>query len=137
MYQVLVPVDDDEERALDQAKFVEELPHASDSVFVTVAHAFTGEERRLPEGEPMETTVRSVRKVVEALDEEDIEFEVVELELPPDKGIKQLSNEIDANLIAMGGKQRSPVGKMIFGSETRQVIINSDRTVAVVGHHSK
>lgn len=137
MFQVLVPVDDDEDRALDQARFAASLPHASDSVEVTLAHAFTGEERRLPKDEPMETTVRSVKKALEHLREADVDVAVEELELPPDEGILHLADELDADLIAMGGKRRSPVGKLIFGSDTRQVIVNSDRTVAVVGKHSE
>lgn len=46
--------------------------------------------------------------------------------------ILELAQEIDADAIAIAGRQRSPVGKVLLGSVTQGVLLSADRPVIVI-----
>lgn len=130
-YRILMPVDDSEERAKRQAKFVMGLPSAAEEIHVTVVHALHGEER----GDPRVTADRvgTVRTAVEELEAEGVECDTTDVGLPPADGIVDWAEEEDVDLIVLGGRKRSPAGKVLFGSVTQEVLLNTDRPVAVTG----
>lgn len=130
MYRVLVPVDDDEDRSLTQARFVASLPGGED-LEAWVVHALHGEEREARQ--PSADRIGTVRSVRDYLEEEGITVEVTDIGLPPEDGILDWADEIDADLIVLGGRKRSPAGKAVFGSVTQSVILRSERPVAVTG----
>ena len=134
MYRVLVPVDDNEERALAQARFVTDLPGA-DEIEATVAHALQGRERSedVPEEARRASQVRAVRAALEYLRENGVRAEAADIDTPPAAGIVEHADRIDADLIVMGGRKRSAAGKAVFGSVTQSVILTADRAVAVAG----
>lgn len=52
---------------------------------------------------------------------------------PPAQGTLNLAADIDADLILMGGRRRSPAGKVLFGSPTQSIYLQTTRPVTVSG----
>lgn len=136
MFRVLVPVDTDEDRALNQARFVASLPEADTTVEVHLLFVFEGEEDELPEElQPFKSAsrVRSVRRAAEFLEDRNIEVELLDDSGNTAADIIRLADELDSDLIVMGGRKRSPAAKVLFGSITQSVLLNTDRPVTVTG----
>jgi len=130
MYQVVVPVDDDVDRAAAQAQYVTELPGEPGEVSVTVAHAYSDTNRS--DDNPDEESP-GVLEAMEHLREAGLTVEKQELYVPVAEGILDLAADVDADVIVMGGRKRSPAGKALFGSVTQSVILDATIPVTVVG----
>ena len=130
MYQVLVPIDDNVERGLSQAEFVANLPRANEEVKATLTHVLQTEGADLPEPMATPSRVRAVREARDSLQDAGVKTEIREADVPPAEGIRELAENIDADLI---GRKRSPAGKVLFGSVTQSVLLNTNRAVAVTG----
>ena len=52
----------------------------------------------------------------------------------PSNGIFQYVSEVDASYVALAGRKRTPVGKVLFGSVTQSVILNLDRPALTTMH---
>jgi nucleotide-binding universal stress UspA family protein len=50
----------------------------------------------------------------------------------PVSEILDLSEELDARYVVVGGRRRTPVGKAVFGSVTQAVLLNAGRPVVTV-----
>jgi nucleotide-binding universal stress UspA family protein len=138
MYTVLLPVDADEDRALRQATFVRDLPAGADELSVHVLFVFTEgmHSRDVPEELKRfdsANRVQSVRRTVDTLDDAGIHWEIVEDSGEVAADILDVAEDLDADLIVLGGRKRSPAGKILFGSVTQEVLLNSDRPVTVTG----
>ncbi|MFW6447957.1 MAG: universal stress protein [Halobacteriota archaeon] len=136
MYRILMPVDADEGRARSQARFVAGLPGATDGVDVRLLFVFSHEGEDLPEELSRFKSadrIGSVRRAVEHLEAANVDVEVAEESGKPARIILREAEDFDADLIVLGGRKRSPVGKAIFGSVAQTVILESDRPVAVTG----
>lgn len=132
MYRTLIPVDDSEQRALAQAKYVASLPDAPGEVEGILLHIFTGDGEG--DGFPRTATrVASVRRAQEHLEERGVDVTVVEDSQETVDNILRHADEHDVDSIVLGGRKRSPTGKALFGSVTQSVILNSTRPVVVVG----
>lgn len=139
MYHVLMPVDDDEQRALTQAEFVTGLPHASDSVEVTVLFVFHGEIEEMPDDLKQfgsAQRVGSVRRAVDHLETHDVEVEIREDSGDSAEDIIRAAEDEDVDLIALGGRKRSPTAKALFGSVSHSVLRDTDRPVVITGTKS-
>lgn len=134
MYQVLMPVDADEDRALTQAKFVGSLPDP-DEVRVTVLYVFGADDEVPAEWQQFKSAERvgSVRRAREYLDDVGIEVEILDESGEAAEDIIDEAEELDVDLIVLGGRKRSPAGKVLFGSVTQEVLLNTDRPVVVTG----
>ena len=128
MYHVVIGVDEDEDRALACAQAVRALPRDASDVEVTIVHSFTDN----PSGASA-TQVHSVRKVEDYLDAEGIAYEVADTSGDPADQLLDAASAVDADLIVVAGRKRSPAGKALFGSVTQTVILNADRPVMVAG----
>lgn len=126
MHEVLLTVDDDEERALAQTDGLLDLPIRTDEIRVTILHVF--EEN--PEGASA-TQIAAVRRAHERLEEAGIEVEIMERSGEPGSVITSVADELDADLVTVSGRKRSPAGKMVFGSVAQGVILGTDRSVLV------
>ncbi|MDZ7850936.1 MAG: universal stress protein [Halodesulfurarchaeum sp.] len=143
MYRVLIPVDTDEERARKQIETLESLPEPAEPIEVHVLHVY--EEITTPADEagsaPIEdlnesldelrNRPESVEWVIEALEAMDIDPFLHELVDEPVDGILSTAREIDADTILVGIRERTPIGKVVFGSVSQQVIHRSDRPVLI------
>jgi nucleotide-binding universal stress UspA family protein len=129
MYEVLLGLDDNDERAIAQARTVSNLPHAADTVRATMLHVFTDN----PGGASV-TQVGSVRRAREHLEDAGVEVAFAEESGDPADRILGVARDRDVDMIAVAGRRRSPTGKAVFGSVTQSVVLEADRPV-VVCHH--
>jgi nucleotide-binding universal stress UspA family protein len=125
MYRVLLAVDQNEARAQGSAEAVVELP-GTENIQVTLVHSFTDN----PEGASA-SQVESVRIARDRLREAGISVEIDETSGAPEEVLPQVAADIDADLIVLAGRKRSPAGKALFGSVTQSLILNSDRSILV------
>ncbi|WP_135820206.1 universal stress protein [Halostella litorea] len=129
MYHVLVAVDEAEDRSERQAEAVADLPDAPESVRATVFHCFTDN----PSGASA-SQITGVRRARERLEEAGVEVSLHEDSGDPADGVLDTAEEMDVDLVCMGGRKHTPTGKALFGSVTQAVILNADRPVMVPGH---
>lgn len=133
MYNVVVAVGDDEERAVDQAEFVSNLPESAEEVVAHVVHTLHGEEREVPEAMRRADRVAAVRRALDYLEEKNVTAKAQDISEPVADSIIDLADDLDADLIVVGGRKRSPAAKAVLGSVTQQVILNTNRAVTVAG----
>ncbi|RQH02352.1 universal stress protein [Natrarchaeobius oligotrophus] len=126
MFHVVAGVDDNEERALEQAETIASLPAAPDEITVTVVHTFT-----FKAPDTSIDDIEAVAAVAETLEERGIQCEVHEGNGEPSEYLVQYAAEQGADLICVGGRKRTPAGKALFGSVSQQVLLGSDRPVLV------
>jgi nucleotide-binding universal stress UspA family protein len=135
MYRILLPVDTDVERSLAQARFVANLPGATEEIEVVIVHSFTA---RVDHGakDVRETQtaadVRSVREVTDYLEEAGIEHELIDGAGNPAEVVLDVAADDAPDQIVMGGRRRTAVGKALFGSVTQSVVLDTNVPVTVV-----
>jgi len=130
MYSVLLPVDASEGRALAQAEATAELPQAAETVQAVVLHVF--EDAATAE----KTTVEQLpagKRLVEDLREHGVDVTTVSAHGDPERQIVNVAEEHDVDMIVLGGRKRSPLGALVFGSVSQAVILDSERPVTVTG----
>ena len=128
MYHVVVGVDEEAEHARRCVEEVVNLPGDSSEKRVTLIHSFVDN----PSGASA-TQVHSVREAGETLEASGIEYDVEESSGDPADAIVAAADDVDADLVIVGGRKRSPAGKALFGSVTQSVILNAGRPVMVTG----
>lgn len=147
MYRVLLPVDENDHRARAQAEAVLEFP-ADDTIAVDVVYVHTdvmAGDAEWAAGGFSETYAEemaaakaghrlpaSVETVVDILEGSDAEWTVHETTGDAATKILEVADECDSDAIVLGISQRSPVGKVLFGSVVQAVILDSERPVTVV-----
>lgn len=132
MYTLLIPLDDSMDRAMAQADAVAAMP-GHDELQAVLIHVIQGAERDAPAAMRTPGRVETVRRTRERLEEAGVDTEVREASAPPADGILELAADVDADGIVMGGRKRSPAGKVLFGSVTQAVILDADIPVTVTG----
>jgi nucleotide-binding universal stress UspA family protein len=128
MYHVVVGVDEEAEHARRCVEEVVNLPGDSSEKRVTLIHSFVDN----PSGASA-TQVHSVREAGETLEAAGIEYDVEESSGDPADAIVAAADDVDADLVIVGGRKRSPAGKALFGSVTQSVILGAARPVMVTG----
>jgi nucleotide-binding universal stress UspA family protein len=131
MYEVLVPVDQDEERAKHQAEYVASLPGAGDEVRATVLYVTPREE--YSDGPRDFEEVDSAVAAADELEGAGVSVERAAAVGTVSREIIDHADEIDADQIVMGGRKRSGVAKVLVGSSTQDVIYSTERPVVVTG----
>lgn len=126
MYEIIAGIDEDEDRAVAQAETIANMPLDADEVHVTILHDFQDN----PSGASV-SQVRSVRRASDIFEDAGIEVTLEESSGDPANAIVELADERDADLIVIAGRKRSPTGKLLFGSVTQEVILNTTRPVTV------
>ncbi len=133
MYRILVPVDTDPDRARGQAAFIEELPTDAETIEVIITHALPPEDVQDTDDPSSVEAVETVRLARDYLEERDYDVTLATGRLPPADGILDLAEEHSVDQIVMGSRKRSPTGKVIFGSVSQQVLLESPVSVTIVG----
>ncbi|MFC5279066.1 universal stress protein [Halorubrum rubrum] len=138
MYRVLIPVGDDRERSMAAAEAVSNLPSAAEEVEAVVVNVFeefdvTGEGGQVKSEDVWDETnfPESVDAVVDHLESAGVTVSKRREHGDVTKRILAVADEIDADGIAMGGRRRSPTGKVLFGSTTQSVLLSADCPVTV------
>lgn len=139
MYRVVLPVDASEERAAAAAAAVADLPAAGEAVAVTIVNVFEEFDAvddsggRVKSEDLFEDYERpaSVGVAGDLLDESGVEWTFRAEHGDPAETILQVADDEDADTIVMASGDRSPVGKVLFGSVTQGVLLDADRPVTV------
>lgn len=125
MKEVLLGIDESEERAQALAEHVVDL-FDTENIRVHLLHDF--EEN--PEGASV-IQVGSVHRARDVFEEVGAEIEYHEGSGEPAQSIIDAAGELDVDAICVAGRKRSPTGKLLFGSVTQQVILNTELPVLV------
>lgn len=136
MYRVLMPVDENEDRSLSQVRYVIDLPAVNDTTEVILLYVFddgTDIDTESEDEEYQPQDIGSVARVIERFEERDIDYRAITDRGSPGEVILNQANELDVDSIVLGGRKRSPTGKVLFGSVTMSVLRNTDIPVIVTG----
>lgn len=132
MYCFLIPIDSDVERGQVQAEYVTNLPLDNDRIEVVLMHTLKQVED-VPEAMLRPGRVESVRRARDHLRSHDISVSIKGIEREPAEAIHTIADAVNADEIVLGGRKRSPAGKVLFGSVTQSVVLNSNLPVVVMG----
>lgn len=135
MYEILLPITTDNARTIRQIAAVEDLPLRRDEVEVTPLYVF--EELDSDLGGVVSTREYSdvpetMSQATDRLTELGFELNPIIAEGDPKDLIVSIADERDVDHILVTGRRRSPAGKVLFGSVTQSVVINSTVPVTVV-----
>lgn len=124
MYEYLIAIDGDEDRARLQAETVAEQPKGASEVHATLLHVFEDEEGSTAE-------LEAAQLARDILEEGGIEVDFDATTGEPTTCIIEKAEVVDARRICVAGKKRAPTGKLLFGSVTQGVILSTTRPVLV------
>lgn len=126
MYKVLVAVHPDRHGVDHQIQAISALPHAAEEVTAIILHVFTDNPQGLSVSQ-----VTAVRQAARELKQAGIRVQLEESSGSPVDEILSTARAIDADMICIGGRKRTAVGKVLFGSVAQQVILSADRPVLI------
>lgn len=127
MKHILFAIDGNESRAEIQAETVAELFDSTNAT-AHLLHVFVDN----PEGASV-AQLGSIRRAENILTEEGFGVEYHETSGNPIEMIVEKADDINADSICIAGRKRSATGKLVFGSVTQDVILNTERPVLVCG----
>ncbi len=125
MKEVLLGIDESEERAIALAEAVVDL-FEGDNTRAHLLHDFVDN----PEGASV-IQVGAVNRAAEILEDDDIEVEFHEGSGDPADSIIGAAEDLDADAICIAGRKRSATGKLLFGSVSQEVILGTERPVLI------
>jgi len=130
MYRVLLPIDRDVDRATTQAEAVTRLPAASEEVEAQLLHVYGNEG---PEDTVSPAEFDAGERARELLSEAEIRISEEVRHGDPAEEIVGAAAAGNADLIVLGGRKRSALGSMLFGSVSQEVVLEADRPVTITG----
>lgn len=125
MKNILLGIDQNVNRAATQAETVIDLFDADDTR-AYLLHDFVDN----PEGASV-TQVDAVKRAQERLKDAGVAVELREGSGDPATSIIETADELDADAICVAGRNRTPAGKVLFGSVTQSVVLTTDRPVLI------
>ncbi len=124
MTTILVSIDTDVTRAKEQVDSITSLPLQTDETDLVLYHVFRAD------GEEADArNLKSVSVAVDCFEEAGFDVEIRQSSGDAVRNILDEAESIDADVISLAGRKRSPTGKALFGSVAQDVILRSDRTV--------
>ncbi|WP_254532655.1 universal stress protein [Natrinema gelatinilyticum] len=127
MKAIVLGIDQNADRAASQAETVIDL-FDIDNICAYLLHDFADN----PEGASV-IQVDAVKRAQELLEDAGVAVELREGSGDPARSIIETANKLDADAICVAGRNRSPAGKVLFGSVTQSVVLNTDRPVLICG----
>ncbi|ELY98944.1 universal stress protein [Natrialba aegyptia] len=124
MQTILLCADTDGERITEQVDSITSLPLEQDRVRVLVYHVF-----RTDDDEADAANLKAVQYATAELEAAGFEVEVRQSSGDAVRNILETAAAVDADLLSIGGRNRSPTGKALFGSVAQQVMLRSERPV--------
>lgn len=125
MYRILMPIDEDESRVTAQTETVLELLAVAEDVEVTLLSVFAEQDRA-----DESTAAQTARGKLEAADATvESRYEVGD----PAETILATARKVGANQIVLGGRKRSPLGALVFGSVSQTVVREATVPVMITG----
>jgi nucleotide-binding universal stress UspA family protein len=131
MTTVLLGIDQSTTRATAQAETVIDLFDTADLTAILL-HDFVDN----PEGASV-TQVESIHRAQEVLESADVTVELREGSGDPAESIVSVAQDLDVDAICVAGRKRSPAGKVLFGSVSQAVILNTERPVLICSEHAE
>lgn len=126
MYHVVVGVAPEDDQIGDKVSAVAGLPGATEAVRATVVHFHDGEA---PVAE-----VPVVAETLELLGEADVECELYDTDREnAPQGLVEVAEELAADLVCIGGRHRSPAGKLQLKTGAQEVVLRAPVPVLVAG----
>lgn len=109
-------------------------PARTDESDVAPEHEAENRAERLEATGPDEVAAQydRIKAVADALEAEDVAYEIRGDVGDPADTILAVAREVDADAVAVGRRDRSSVGQALFGSVSEDVIDGADRPVVVV-----
>ncbi|WP_198667901.1 universal stress protein [Saliphagus sp. LR7] len=130
MYHVLVPIDTNEDRALSQARAAAALHREGSDIQATLLHVFDDRDR----AETTSVTQLEVgNRVAEYLSDQGVSVHTESRYGDPASEIVEAADELNADNIILGGRKRSKLGSLIFGSVSQTVTLEANHPVTITG----
>lgn len=123
MYDIIVGVDTDVERARTQANAVADLP-GSEEINAILVHVFDSEDGDIE-------SVDAVGEARAILEEAGVGITAEGISGDTAMALLDAAARYDADSLCVAGRKRSPAGKAIFGSVTQDVIMGANRPTLV------
>lgn len=124
MTTVLLCADTNVERVSKQVASITSLPFETDDVRIFVYHVFRAD------GDDIDASnLKSITYAIEALMEAGFDVEVIQSSGDAVRNILDTATDVDADMISIAGRKRSPTGKALFGSVAQQVTLRSELPV--------
>lgn len=130
MYRVLLPIDTDQDRVNAQATAVVELAGVTTDLEATLLHVFDDREEADTTAPTQLTTGRNAR---DRLEEAGVRVEESSRTGTPAEVILETAREIGADQIVLGGRKRSSLGALVFGSVSQDVVLAATQPVTITG----
>ena len=132
MYNILMPVDQTEDRVMRQAEYVEGRPLPPSETTVRVLYVFPREDAELSDTQGFETSEAAV-KAADALETAGFEVQREVARGTISRQILEHADDLDADEIVIGGRKRSGVSKVLLGSTASDIIHSTDLPVVITG----
>ncbi|AXR76997.1 universal stress protein [Natrarchaeobaculum sulfurireducens] len=140
MHTFLLPIDESETRAERAANTVLELPGSTEEKAVLLLNVSESTkqpwlqefEAQRADGASEPSLPDSTNAAYQLLEEAGVAVETRLEEGDVTECILEVADDVDADSIIMSGRQKSATGKVLFGSITQSVLLNTDRPVTVL-----
>lgn len=126
MYHVAMGISDDSEHLADKIEMVEGLPSAGESVRVTLLYVH-GDEETIDDA----SAVTAARERLSATGIE-VTTQVVASD-DPVEGLCEAFDELDVDLVCVGGRQRTPAGKRGLKPGAQEILLQTNCPVVIAG----
>lgn len=127
-YHVLIPVDKNEQRAVQQARYVNRLSEAGGHIEVTVLHVV-----RNREADTEFSAIEAGVAAADHLEEAGIDVERTVEPGPVSEVIVNLADEYETNEIVIGGRKRAGVTQVLLGSTATDLMLSAEQPVTITG----
>lgn len=129
MYRILLPVDADESRVDAQVETVLELLSVAGTVQITLLSVL--EDGSDADADPMETN--AARDAADSLRRAGVSVVERREVGEPATTIVEVARDLGVDQIVLGGRKRSNIGSLVFGSVSQEVVRRARRPVTIAG----